>query len=322
MAALKSLISWQAVLIVGIIGVGGLFGLILILNEVAPIDNPNEPNITPPSTPDVPSNTTPQESNTIGVYAVGVFTYNPAEISTVRPDIFNPGYFSIFDILVHLSNKSEFNMSYHFDETMNSNAIDSINGVENWWYEAWYSGGWREDNIFRMDHFPVKDDMTIVVFQTTKEELNTKYQEFREEINRKQSHNGSVIIPRVIIIGKTLNNSHDFYNVTVSSHNLRNDVFVNGTITAIDIIISLADQGEIAYTLKWYEQIGRAKVVKNYWVEAINQDRARGFCGFVYETGPEGFRSQNHIHIPSDIRVINSPEYAYWFWIELGSCGP
>jgi hypothetical protein len=96
-----------------------------------------------------------------------------------------------------------------------------------------------------MDHFPVKDDMTINVFQLSKEEIDTKYQKFREEIERKDSNNGSVIIPKMVITGNSLNNRHEFFNVTVSPHNLRNNVFVNGTIIAIDIIMSLGDQGKI-----------------------------------------------------------------------------
>jgi hypothetical protein len=232
-------ISWKVIVIIGFLGIGGLYGLILVLNGITPVDNPS------PSTPPEPPNTTPQESNTIDVKSVGVFPYYSSEINTTRLDIFNPGYFSIFDILVHLANKSEFTLNYHFDELMNTFVIDSINGMENWWYEAWYSGGWIEDNIFRMDHFPVKDDMTINVFQLSKEEIDTKYQKFREEIERKDSNNGSVIIPKMVITGNSLNNRHEFFNVTVSPHNLRNNVFVNGTIIAIDIIMSLGDQGKI-----------------------------------------------------------------------------
>jgi hypothetical protein len=54
-------------------------------------------------------------------------------------------------------------------------------------------------------------------------------------------------------------------------------------------------------------------------VEQINDSRSVGGCGFVYESGPEQFSgfSGTHIHIPSDARVIRSPEYALWFWICL-----
>ena len=57
--------------------------------------------------------------------------------------------------------------------------------------------------------------------------------------------------------------------------------------------------------------------MKSYWIEAINDDTSVGRCGFVYEEGSnryQGFNG-NHIHIPSDSRVLNSPEYVEWFWI-------
>jgi len=54
--------------------------------------------------------------------------------------------------------------------------------------------------------------------------------------------------------------------------------------------------------------------VDTFYVEQIDQAEAHDRCGFVYETGPRGV-SGVHIHIPSDIRVTVSPEYALWFWI-------
>ncbi|MCK5415383.1 MAG: hypothetical protein KAJ35_08370, partial [Thermoplasmata archaeon] len=68
--------------------------------------------------------------------------------------------------------------------------------------------------------------------------------------------------------------------------------------------------------LTWYETIGFAEIL-NYFVDGINNDIAHGTCGFVYEEGSEKLRYGNHIHIPSDYRVLNSPEYEEWFWICL-----
>ena len=71
------------------------------------------------------------------------------------------------------------------------------------------------------------------------------------------------------------------------------------------------------YDLDWFESIGSAKIVKDYFIVRINNDHSVGRCGFVYEEGSEkydGFLG-NHIHLPADIRVINSPEYEKWFWI-------
>ena len=63
--------------------------------------------------------------------------------------------------------------------------------------------------------------------------------------------------------------------------------------------------------------IGEANPVDAYFVEQINGVAAYERCGFVYETGSRQFAgfSGSHIHIPSDVRVIVSPEYAKWFWI-------
>ena len=96
-------------------------------------------------------------------------------------------------------------------------------------------------------------------------------------------------------------------------------IFQEDVITAIDVIMSLGDQGKITYTLQWYDAISTATYVRNWWVESINDDIAHGTCGFVYEAGSrkyDGFRG-NHIHLPSDTRIIYSPEYLEYFWICL-----
>ena len=91
-------------------------------------------------------------------------------------------------------------------------------------------------------------------------------------------------------------------------------------MTALDALISLAEQGKLSdLGLTWYERIAAADPVDSFWVETIDQAQASGGCGFVYETGPRYFSgfSGSHIHIPSDVRVTVSPEYALWFWICL-----
>jgi hypothetical protein len=253
-------------------------------------------------------------SNAIMIEGIGSFDYDPAAIETIRPDIFQDGHFSIFDVLVYLDNRSKINLEYHFDNSMNTHIIDKINGKSNWWYEAYFDQGWPEDNVYRMDHYPHKNNMYISFFREDKSKIEKIYGIFKEEITRIQLNGGKVIIPRVIIQGT--DDRLIFDNVEVTAHNLRDDFLQNGTITAIDVIMSLGDAGKLDYKLQWYDEIGLA-TVKNYWVEKINDDKAHDRCGFVYEEGSYEFHgfSGNHIHIPSDIRVINSPEYEEWFWI-------
>jgi hypothetical protein len=196
---------------------------------------------------------------------------------------------------------------------MDTHVIDSINGIDRLWYIAWYDKGWKENNAFRVDHYPYKPKMGFLFYQIPISRLNHIYEMFRREVRRLNEHNGTLILPTVTI--NSPRNNLIFNDVEVTAHNLRNDMFQDGVITAIDVIMSLGDQGLITYQINWYETIGMADV-KNYFVEGINEDIAYARCGFVYEVGDWDFQDQlgNHIHIPADIRIITFPQYEKWFW--------
>jgi hypothetical protein len=260
-----------------------------------------------------------QNEGMVRIEGVGDFYFNPTDVDTTRPDIFREGYFSLFDILVHLNDSGSISMKYHYDENMNTHIIDSINDTTNWWYYAYYDGGWPERNAFRMDHYPYKDAMTFRVRQEDPDIVENIYASFTDEIARKVQNGGRVVIPEVTIEDCN-QNTMIFHDVVVEPHDLRTDAFQEGTITAIDVILSLADQGELTYGLNWYDSVGTAEVARSFWLEKIDDCQASGMCGFVYEEGSERLRVFNHIHIPSDFRVINSPEYEKWFWIQLGPC--
>ncbi len=271
------------------------------------------PPTTPAPTPTPPPDTFPEDHATVKIGS-RTFYFDPINVQTIRPDIFKTGFFSVFDVLVYLHNQGDIQLEYHFDEAKNTHIIDSIDQEMDWWYQIYYSGGWPERNVFRPDHYPWKDQTTLTFFKETRERINRIYAEWEQEVLRKND-NSAVIIPEVEIRSESFRQT--FKNVTVTAHNLRNDIFQEGTITAIDVILSLADQGKITYELQYYESIGTAQVVKSYWVESINQDVAYGRCGYVYEAGSTEFQfsSGNHIHLPSDTRVLNSPEYVDYFWI-------
>ncbi len=251
----------------------------------------------------------------IEIDGLGTFSFDPQKVETVRKDIFREGYFSIFDILVYLAQDGQIDMDYYFDEEMNTHIIDSLDGRTDWWYSAYYDGGWLERSVYRMDHYPYKDEMFLKMVKQPEERLESIYNTYRDEIRRKDENGGKIIVPEVIIEGK--NDKHIFEEVEVTAHNLRSDMFQPVVVTAIDTILSLAEKGEISYDLQWYESIGTAGVVKSYWVNRINEDESQGRCGFVYEAGDELFYffNGNHNHIPSDIRTINSPNYVKYFWI-------
>ncbi|MHA2359052.1 MAG: hypothetical protein ACXAB5_02170 [Candidatus Thorarchaeota archaeon] len=241
--------------------------------------------------------------------------FNPEDVVTARPDLFNQGSFSMFDVLLHLDNIGEVDLEYHFNASMNTHVIDSLNGEPYWWYSVVYSGGWTEANVYRMDHYLWKPGTKLTFYITGKEKLDKIYKTYAEEVQRLADNNGVTILSEVRIRGRDSNLL--FEDVVVTPHNLRNDTFKIDVITAIDVIMSLGDLGLIDYELQWYDSVGLARVVQNFWVEGINNDTSVGTCGFVYDTGSWRFWGfgGNHIHLPSDVNVLNSPEYMRWFWI-------
>jgi hypothetical protein len=243
------------------------------------------------------------------------FEFDPGKVKTLRPDIFREGYVSVFDVLVHVAERGDLDLEYHFEESMNTHVIDSLEGTMDWWYEIYYNAGWPESNYYKMDHYPWKDGAYLTFFETSPGRVRETHEFFQDEVERLERNNGEVIIPNVYINGITDN--WQFEDVHVTAHNLRSDMFRNGTITAIDVILSLGDQGDLNYTLQWYESIGEARIVKSFWVEEILGNKAQGRCGFVHEEGSTiGLdRGGNHIHLPADIKVLNSPDYAWWFYI-------
>ena len=268
---------------------------------------------------DIPTARMPSSPGTIIVEGLGEFTFNPLEIETVRPDVFAPGHFSVFDVLVDLSSKGWFTMEYHYEECLKTHIIDRLDGRMNWWYRAHYSSGWYELNAFRMDMYPYKDGTRVLLRQQTDDFMGRLYTSFADEVRRRSLNQERIVIPEVRI-GPVVHS-----NVPVSAHDVRSDVLAPGTVTALDVLLSLADQEKIdAMKLTWYGNIGTADPVDSFWVEQIDDgddlfdDEASAETGgWVYETGSRDFSGfqGNHIHVPADVRVIVSPEYMMWYWL-------
>jgi hypothetical protein len=260
----------------------------------------------------------PAGTATVEIRDVGTFSFDAGQVKTLRPDIFQPGHFSLFDALAHLGERGDIGLETHFDEALDTHVIDAINGRRGWWYEAHYSRGWYELNAFRMDMYPYKNGTQMRLYPEREGRLANIYRAFQEEVARLADNGGRIIVPELVIQAPGVD--HTFQDVVVTPHDVRSDVLQPGVVTALDALLSLAEEGRLSsLMLTWYERIGGADPVDSYWVEQMDQARASGGCGFVYETGPRSFSgfSGSHIHIPSDVRVTVSPEYALWFWICL-----
>jgi hypothetical protein len=254
----------------------------------------------------------------IHIPTVGTFKFEAGEVQTVRPDLFQEGHFSLFDILVHLKERGDIQLDYHYDESAATHVIDRLDGDSKWWYEAHYSNGWYEANVWRMDAYPYKNDSSIRLRVADEDRLSAIHRTFQEEVERLARNGGQVILPELMVQSPA--GEWTYKEIQVTPHDVRTDVLRPGLVTALDVLISLKEQGQVdALELTWYERIGQADPVDSYWVSRFNSAVAQGGCGFVYEIGPRQFPRFRgaHIHIPSDVRVLVSPEYALWFWLCL-----
>ncbi|MFO7996918.1 MAG: hypothetical protein R6U93_07275, partial [Dehalococcoidia bacterium] len=135
----------------------------------------------------------PSDTGQVTIQNVGVFTFEATEVETLRPDIFQAGHFSVFDVVAHLAKEGDIELTYHFDDSAGTHVIDTISGQIDWWYTAFYSGGWSERIAFRMDMFPYKDGTEIRLFRD--QNVGAIYTSFREEFSRLEANDGRVIIP-------------------------------------------------------------------------------------------------------------------------------
>ena len=251
---------------------------------------------------------------------------DPTVITALRPKIFKKGRFSAFDALVSVCKQRNIEIKYHFEPELLAHVIDSIAGKKNWWYAAHYHGGGRaEEPVHRMDTHPYKDWMVIEVYQVSRERIDEIQAAFRAEVQRLEKNNNKVIVPEVRIT--TPNQNLRFTDVEVRPHGLRSDIFQPDVLTAADIMLSLADEGEISLDVTWLDNIGKT-LVQSYYFTGFNDEKAQGRAGFTFSMGEKYFLAKrmgrfgnNFFHMTSDIRVIASPEYMHWRWTDLSRGG-
>ena len=95
-----------------------------------------------PNNPDckiigLPENTRPDSNRKAEISIQGLLSdvpVDPCQVESLRPDIFNKGYFSVFDCLVHICNKHNIQIKYHFDSQLRCHIIDSIGSKKKYYF--------------------------------------------------------------------------------------------------------------------------------------------------------------------------------------------
>ena len=283
-----------------------------------------------------------------------VFDFDPAQytIKTTRPDVFAPGSFSMFDVILAVAKKNGIRLSHRFDLKAMTYFINSIEGKSgSYWYRFSYdagSGNAQELNnrrANRWDETLWRPGVWIKVVQGDAiEEIKAEYW---EEIARERALGH--VIPNVRISINPSNYhgnppgsgritvSRDFTNVKVGPHDWRGTgtatpypkPFRPGVVTSMDILLSLQDQGALDLVTGMFYTFFSGHYINSYYVVSmgfpgVGTAHASGRQGFTYttENGAPNRLPNNAaatLHITSDIHVIHAPDFSQWQWRELGN---
>lgn len=268
------------------------------------------------------------QMGTIEIRGLGELTFDPSAITALRSDLFMPGHFSVFDVLVHLAERGDLELEYAFDDDLQTHVIQSLRGLSGWWYDAHYEGGGFDKTVVRMDQFPVKDNMNIVVYLEDPSRLDAINAHFRDEVARRASNEAVVVVPSIILQSSTM--STQFTDVTVTAHNTRPDVFQPGVLTMLDVLLSLGDQGQLdSLGIEWRDVDGDISVVDGYYIVSVQSEafapETTGSCVLTHQIQGDTIaeylsphtHTMSHIHLTADLEVLTSPEAVEWLWICL-----
>jgi uncharacterized protein (TIGR03437 family) len=288
------------------------------------------------------------------------YAFDPSQqsIETVRPDVFAPGFFSLFDVILAVAGQNGIGVEYEYDDSAKTHWINSVDGVAgDYWYRWNFDTGnqdrqsemgWKRNN--RWDENLWRPGVAIRLSADGEDVAGLKAA-YRAEIQREQQFGhvvGAVSIasnpgdvqgnpPESGRVAVQL----DYTGVAVTAHNIRTGEFASpylkplqpGVVTVMDIALSLQDQGELDLVKTiFYDRIN-GSYIDAYFVQAlgfpgIGVAHSSGSHGFVCRThlgessGFEGINvndANGSLHIPLDLQVIHSPDYSLWRWMELGS---
>lgn len=262
----------------------------------------------------------------VEIRGIGSFTCDPTAVTTLRTDLFAAGRLSAFDVVAALAAKGVIDVVYAYDESQATYSIQSINGLDGWWYDVRLPGGALERTALRMDAYPLKDGAAVYLYLEDPARLAAIQASFRDEVARRAANGGRIVVPTVSIKGPR--STVTFQDVVVTAHDSRPDVFKPGVVTALDVLLSLGEQGKIAgLDLTWHAMLGEVENVNHYMVDWIALPDVLGepdaLCGYMDEAATEGLRpfltphshATTKIHLSSDLEALVSPQYVEWQWL-------
>lgn len=281
-------------------------------------------------------------------------TFDPARhpITSVRPDIFASGFYSMFDVILAVAKENGIAVEYSWDPSRKTHFIEAIDGRRaDYWYRFSYdagSGNQAELGLrreYRWDEALWRPGVWIQV--TEGEALDELRSAYLREVQREaeQGH----VVPLVSISvnpssyqgnpqgSDRITVTREFRNVRVTPHGTRSAgtaapysrPFQPGVATSLDVLLSLRDQGALSLVSSvFYTHFG-GHYIDSHYVTAlgfpgVGTAHASGRHGFTYTTGngtPQRMvnNANRTFHITSDIAVLHAPDFSTWVWRELGN---
>ncbi len=283
-----------------------------------------------------------------------VYTFDPARhtITTVRPDIFAPGHFSMFDVILAVAREQGIAVQYHWDPSRKTHFIDTIDGrAADYWYRFSYDAGPGNQNElglrreYRWDEALWRPGVWIAV--TEGEALDELRAAYLREIRREEAHGNMVPLVRIAINPSSYQGNppgsnrvtvtREFRDVRVTPHDLRaagapapfSQPFQPGVVTSLDVLLSLQDQEELNLVNSVFYTYLAGKYIDSHYVVALGfpgmgTAHASGRHGFTYTTGNGTLQrmvndASRSFHITADIAVLHAPDFSTWVWRELGN---
>ena len=261
--------------------------------------------------------------------------FDPSQysITTLRPDIFAPGFYSMFDVILGVAATRNIPVEYAWDDSCKTFFISKINNkAGSYWFHFSYdasngsasAGGSRTElNNHRANRW---DEVLWRPGVWIKVDADENVAELRSyyirEIQRERATGHTIPVVNFNIAPDTVYGNPPgsdrsrinvtYTNVQLTAHSLRSvgyhspysKPFQRGVVTSLDIPLSLKDQGKLdMVTSVFYNYFAGNYIDSYYLVElsfpSIGKVHSSGRQGIVYTTDNGDFRNGSIIKLPN-----------------------
>ncbi|WP_299802076.1 hypothetical protein [uncultured Shewanella sp.] len=269
---------------------------------------------------------------------------------SINKELFSSGNYSALDVLRYVADTRkdlhfelgefnqeigtyEFNVSWDRNGDGNFTSLDNIDSESNlnspdWYARFMYDEGesMREGSqaslevlYDRLDEFPVRNNL-FLRFESFSHDMTERRQSLqRKQVDRLEQH-GGVVLPELLVnFGKGAGDEVIARDIPVSAHNIRTDIFTEGTHTAMDLLLSADDEGLVDFQFNYWPQLHLDTNVGSYGLVSINGQRAKGLAGWLLRIGEKETFTDFFDPIPLDngagvIANIKAagPKYCSW----------